>query len=345
VIEEICRVRGYDRVPRRLPDTVVPGYRPDPRLFEDTIRDLLSGRGLAEVVTNGLIGPHDHARLGYAADDAATIRVANPVTVDHSELRRSMLPGLLAVLARNERQRQADVAIFECGNVHEWRDSAPHESRVVAILLAGHWRAPSWSEPARVARLEDLKGLVEALTSRLHVGRITYTTRGAWPGVEHPGRGAAVTVRSDDDSLGIGVVFEVHPRLLQEYDIRADRAVFAVLELEQMRATITDAAAQVRRIDHLPQVERDLAVIVGSDVAAGDVAAVIAANAGPLLSRLDLFDRYEGPPLGANELSLAYRMRFQPADAPLSEVEIEETMESIRSALAREVGGRIRSGS
>ena len=67
---------------------------------------MLAGRGLYEVVNEELISPADHVLLGIAAGDATTVRVANPVSVDRSELRRSLLPGLLRVVAANERQRR-----------------------------------------------------------------------------------------------------------------------------------------------------------------------------------------------------------------------------------------------
>jgi phenylalanyl-tRNA synthetase beta chain len=345
VVEEICRVRGYENLPPRLPNTVMPEYRPDPRRFEDSIRDLLSGRGLYEVVTNGLISADDHARLGYPADDPATIRVANPVTVDHAEMRRSMLPGLLGVLTRNERQRRNDVAIFECGNLHEWKEGGPAETRVVAILMAGDWRARSWAEPARPAGVDDLKGVVEVLAARLRLGTLSYAPRDASPGVEHPGRTASITSSTSGTESTLGRVFEIDPRLLAAYDVRAERVAFAILEMAQLRSAVTDATPQVRRVDHLPAVERDLAVIVGERVRAADVASAIRRSAGPNLTSLELFDRYQGPPLTDEEISLAYRLRFQPQEAPMSEADIDGAVESVVRSLEREVGGRIRSGS
>jgi phenylalanyl-tRNA synthetase beta chain len=345
VVEEICRVRGYENLPPRLPSTVMPGYRRDPRRFEDTIRDLLAGRGLSEVVTNGLISAEDHARLGFAAHDPQTIRVGNPVTIDHAEMRRSMLPGLLSVVTRNERQRRADLAIFECGNVHEWRDDGPSETRVLAVLMAGNWRAQSWAEPARPAGLDDLKGVLEELASRLHLGRLAYLPREAHDSVEHPGRTASIATTTADGEATIGLVFEVDPRLLAAYEVRADRVALAILDLGQMSAAVIEETPQVRQIEHLPAVERDLAVIVGKRVAAGDVAKAIRSGAGIGLAHLELFDRYEGPPLKEDQISLAYRLRFQPHDAPMSEAEIDGALESVAKSLEREVGGRIRSGS
>ncbi len=129
----------------------------------------------------------------------ATIKVANPVTADHAELRRSLLPGMIEVLARNERQRRADLAAFEIGAVHEWGDGAPQEADWLGILLAGQTRAQSWVEPARAASVEDAKGLIEAWprASTSAASRIAPQSHVA--GVEHPGRTAEVMLWSGSE--------------------------------------------------------------------------------------------------------------------------------------------------
>lgn len=344
VAEEICRIRGYENLPPRLPDTAMPSYREDPRRFENALRDLLAGRGFAEIVSNGLVAPVDHARLGFAADDPATIRVANPVTADHSELRRSLLPGLVAVLGRNERQRWPNVAIFEAGAVHEWRGE-PFERDQLGLLLAGEWRSQSWSDAGREASVEDAKGIVELIATRFQLGSVAYRPTKVGPGIEHSGRTAEVTVTDAAGELTVlGRVGELDPRYLTAYEIRAAHAIVAQLDL----ALITRAARmtpQVREFDRLPAVERDLAVIVARDVAAADVMNAIRAHAGVYLVGVELFDRYQGPPLDAAEVSLAYRLRFQPQESPLSESQVEEAIAAVTEALAREVGGRVRSGS
>ena len=344
VAEEIQRLRGYENLPPRLPDTQMPHYRPDQRRFEDTLRDLLSGRGLAEVVTNGLIAPEEHARLGFAADDAGTIRVANPVTVDHSELRRSLLPGLVSVLGRNERQRRENVQIFEVGAVHAWVDGGPWEADHLGLLLAGDWRPKSWTEAARPASVEDAKSLIEWICDRFRVGAVTYRAARAMANVEHPGRLAEVVVEHDGQPVVIGRVGELDPRYLAVSDVRAERAVFAVLELAAL-GPLVPQVLQVREVDRLPPAERDLAVIVSRDVPAARVAAVIRSAAGPQLTEAVLFDRYQGPPLEPSQISLAYRLHFQPIDAQLTDAQLESTIGAIATALAREVDGRIRSGS
>ncbi|MEP7379824.1 MAG: phenylalanine--tRNA ligase subunit beta, partial [Chloroflexota bacterium] len=342
VAEEVIRVIGYETLTPQLPDSGMPAYRPEPSLAINGLRDALAGRGLVEVLTNGLIAPQDHARLGLAADDRATIRVANPVTADHSELRRSMLPGLLGVLGRNERQRRDDIAIFEIGALHEWRDGGPAQSEVLAMLLAGNLRAASWAEPPRAASLADLKGIVDTIATRAHADRVDYQATQVRDGIEHPGRTAAVIAVTGDERTPLGRVFEIDPRLLAAFEVKAERVAFALIQLEPLRG-LASRVPQVRRIETLPAFERDLAVVVGHDEPAADVERAIRSAAGPNLADLTLFDRYTGAPLTANEVSLAYRLRFQPTSEPLTEQQIDDSVARVTEALTRQVKGRIRS--
>ncbi len=339
VAEEVIRLHGYDTLTRRLPDTAMPAYRDDPRRLIDLLRDMLAGRGLTEVITNGLIGPHDHDALGISADDSATIHVENPVTVDHSQMRRSMLPGLVGVLARNERQRWPNVAMFEIGAIHEWSAGKPRQQELLGLLMAGELRPASWSESGREVSIDDAKGIVEVLVARLNVGPLVYRPAEAHAGVEHPGRTAEVRV---PDGV-LGRVGELHPAFLARYDIRAEHVAFATLDLDALRR-LANSQPEVRNVYALPAIERDIAVVVDRQTPAADVEAVIRRHAGGHLARLELFDRYQGAPLEEGEVSLAYRLRFQPVEAPIAEAELDASIGEVSQALAREVGGRIRSG-
>jgi phenylalanyl-tRNA synthetase beta chain len=341
VSEEVCRLRGYERLAPRLPDTEMPGYRADPRRLPDMVCDLLGGRGLSEVVTNGLISAQDHARLGYLPDDPATIRVANPVAADHSEMRRSLLPGLVRVLATNERQRRTDLAIFELGPIHAFVESEPWQANRLGILLAGPWVGPSWTQPSRQVDVEDAKGIVEVLADRLGVDDVVYRVVDPEPMVEHPGRTAGVFATHEGEPVMLGRVGEFDPRYLAACDVRSERAVFAVLDGDLL-ARLAGSAVQVGRLAHLPALERDVAVVVRRDVPQAEVATVIREAAGPLLNRLALFDRYHGAPLDPSELSLAYRLRFQPVDQAVADTELEETMAGVTRALADRLGARVR---
>ncbi|MFN8621894.1 MAG: phenylalanine--tRNA ligase subunit beta [Chloroflexota bacterium] len=342
IAEEIARVQGYDALAGRLPETRSPGYRPDPWRIPDQVRALLTGRGLAEVVTHGLVGPDDHARLGLAADDPATIRATNPVTMDHSELRRDLLPSLVRVLADNERQRRDDVAIFELGSRHTRIAGAPVQEARLGILLAGTASPVTWHGPARAAELADLTGLVAWLADRLGSARVHLEPADARPGVDHPYRTAmAVAITADGSRMELGRVGELHPGFLAAYDIRAEHVVIADLSLDALERLVPDRL-RVGSPPRLPSVERDIAWVTDAGRAAGDVVSVIRAAAGPLLRDVLVFDRYQGAPLAPDEVSLAFRLRFEPADGPVDDVTLDSLMVGVSVALRDHLGGRLR---
>jgi phenylalanyl-tRNA synthetase beta chain len=343
VIEEVARVRGYETLPGSLPSTAPPGYRPDPRRLTDRLRTWLAADGLTEVVTHGLIDPADHARLGIAPGDGATIVARNPVTLDHSEMRRSLLPGLLRVLADNQRLRRTDVAVFETGPTHLRVDGVPTETPMLAFVLTGSTRPASWGSGMRAYDVADGKGLLELLAYRLGEARVSWARTEIRAGVEHPGRTAAATAVLPDtvDGIPLGRVGEIHPALLGAYDIRASHVVFGEVPLAAL-VSLVPAQVVTGDLDRAAPVERDLAFVVRADVPAGSVGALIRSAAGPELLSLALFDRYQGSPLAAHEISLAWRLRFEPTGAMADDAGVDDRMGRVASVLSERIGARLR---
>src|SRR5213078_2047571 len=119
----------------------------------------------------------------------------------------------------------------------EWRDGGPAQSEVLAVLV------PSFDE---------VKGIAELVAQRLgHAERVEYEATQPRDKVEHPGRTAAIVGVSGEERTQLGRVFEVDPRLLRAFEIKADRVAFALIQLEPLR-TLAARVPQVRRIDTLP---------------------------------------------------------------------------------------------
>jgi len=345
IAEEVARVRGYETLPGTLPSTPMPAYRPDPRRLTDRLRGWLAGVGLTEVVTHGLIDPADHARLGITPGEPGTVVAANPVTHDHSELRRSLLPGLLRVVADNQRLRRTDAAVFEIGPTHLRVDGEPTETPTLAFLLVGAARPATWSAPARTFDVADGKGIVELLGWRLGEARVTWEAVETRPRVDHPGRTAGAVGHPPADlggePLPLGRVGEVHPALLEAYDIRSPHVVFAELPVAALAALVPERVT-TGDLDRPPAIERDIAVVVARDVAAGTVGAIIRSAAGATLVSLVLFDRYLGPPLADHEMSLAWRLRFESPDGAADDALVDDLMGRVASVLSERIGGRLR---
>src|SRR5690349_1005968 len=118
VIEEILRVVGYEQVSPTIPTLrQPPGVRPGDR--GDLARAALAAAGGSEAITYGFQSAARCLALGVAASDRRThpIALRNPMTTDQAVMRTSLLPNLLAAVARNQSFGRPDVNLFEVGSV------------------------------------------------------------------------------------------------------------------------------------------------------------------------------------------------------------------------------------
>jgi phenylalanyl-tRNA synthetase beta chain len=336
VAEEIARVHGYEQVPSITPHTPMPSHRPDPLELRTAVRETLVGAGLFEVATYALVS--DRHLAAFPVDDAEPIRVTNPLSRDHSILRQSLVGSLLEVVAANRRHGRAAVPIFEVGKGYGRTQDRPTEWWRLGIALAGPVHRPHWTETTRDWDLNDLKGLVELLALRLRLGPPRYT-----PAQEalsmHPGRTAFVRTDGEPPALE-GIVGELHPALLEAWDVPAERVVIAELAIAGLDAGSLPRVT-VRAPSRQPAVERDLAVVIAEEQPAGGVEDSIRRHGGSLLIEVGLFDIYRGAPLEAGQKSLAWRLEFQ-ADRTLTEDEVDAAIAAITDGLRDELGARFR---
>ena len=352
IAEEVARVHGYERVPPRLPSAPMPGWRETPLAARDAIRESLAGAGLTEAVTYALVSARqleafawsfdDQPARGEARREGTPVRVTNPLSMDHSILRQSIAGGLVEVVASNVRHGQGDVAVFEIGKGYGCVGDAPREWWRLGLALAGSFDEPGWNRPRREADLDDAKGAIEHIARLLGASLPTFSPLSTEP-ILHPGRSATVEATFDGGDLAIsGVVGELHPRLMEAWELRARRAVVAELSI----ATLSGGALRSVQSVPLPRfqpIERDLTVDVTDAVSAADVARQVRQSGGHLLEHAVLGGTYRGQPLGPDERSLTFRLRFGAPDRALADTEVDQALGTIAGALVHQLGARIRS--
>jgi phenylalanyl-tRNA synthetase beta chain len=346
VAEEVARVRGYELVPSVTPDTLMPQFRASPLEVRELVRETLAGAGLTEVVTAALVSPKHLEAFALVRDVPSVggedqpggdpIGVTNPLSRDHSLLRRNLLGSLVDVVAVNLRHGTPDVAVFEIGKGYAQLGGAAREWWRLGIALTGAAEAPAWNRPARPFDLDDAKGVLELVARRLGLARPVYQAEGAEP-VFHPGRTARATV---DDGL-FAIVGELHPQLADRWGLRTSQRVILAEVSVRGLAGGQLAPEKAHGVARFPEVERDLAIVVPEATPAADVAALVRAHAGDLLRDAELFDIYRGVPLAPDEKSLAYRLRLGADDRTLTEPEVEAAVAAVLAALPG-IGGRLR---
>jgi phenylalanyl-tRNA synthetase beta chain len=346
VAEEVARVRGYELTPSVTPDTLMPAFRPSPLEVRELVRETLAGAGLTEVVTTALVSPRhvetfvlrrDVPSVGDEdAPGGDAIGVTNPLSRDHSLLRRNLIGSLLDVVAVNLRHGTEDVAVFEIGKGYGQTAEAPREWWRLGFALTGAAEPPAWNRPARPADLDDAKGILELVAHRLGLGRPVYAAEPAEP-VFHPGRTARATI----DGRLFALVGELHPDTVDAWGLRgSQRVIMAEVAIAGLAAGRL-AAERARAVARFPEVDRDLAIVVPEATQAAAVEAVIRAHAGALLRDVRLFDIYRGVPLKAHEKSLNYRLRLGAPDRTLTEPELDAAVAAVVGAVGS-IGGRLR---
>ncbi len=346
VAEEVARVRGYDLVPEILPHTPMPPHRHAPLRTRDRVRAVLVGAGLTEAVTHALVSPAMVDRFGPVGDTTIPgegeavgrpVAVTNPLSVQHSVMRQSLVGSLLDVVATNLRHGREDVAVFEVGKGYAATgDGATHEWWRLAIALTGLAAAPAWDRPGHPYDIDDAKGLLDAVAHALGLSAPTWSPVADDPNL-HPGR--AAVVRAGEEMAGrLG---ELHPAIVAGLDVRADRVIVAEVAIAGLSGG-EPSVPRGRTPPRHPAVERDLAVVVALGRPAGEVRTSIVRHGGDLLRSTRLFDIYRGRPLDDGEKSLAWRLTFQSPERTLTEAEVDAAMSAVADGLALEVGGRLR---
>jgi phenylalanyl-tRNA synthetase beta chain len=331
LIEEIARHHGYDRIPEAMPVEVMQQGRRSARLeAESAARETLVRAGLTEAITVSLISPRLLDRLGLAPDDPwrRAVPTLNPLTAEHTHLRSCLLPGLLEAVRVNVSHRRDAVHLFEIGRTFLARDGlAPLERRSLAIAMRGRWLEGLWDEAAgnRTVTFFNLRGVLESLVGELRAGLLSVDAGAVrWL---HPGRAGRVSL----DGEVLGWAGELHPDVAARFDLPG-RTQVAELDLERL---LDRAALQPRftGIPRFPAVRRDVAVVAPVALPHARVQAEIREAAGDMLESVELFDVYEGPPLGPGQRNLAYALTFRAPDRTLTGEEIDALVGRICSAL------------
>jgi phenylalanyl-tRNA synthetase beta chain len=338
LIEELARVSGYDRLPERLVAGELPPQIGNRSLdLENTVRELLADAGVTEAITYSLSSVEAEAKLGDKA--SSFVSLLNPNSPERAVLRRSLLPGLLEITARNLQSTDA-VSMFELGPVFLPKPGTlPDEPRRLAMVLTGRRTLPAWDDATDAKPVAydffDLKGVVESLVEGLKLTGTSF--RKAKCPYLHPGRSAELLLGDKP----IGSFGELHPKSAMAFGL-AERAVLvAEFDLDALLDAVSDRIPY-RPFSTFPAAKRDVAVVVPAETTAAQVLAEVRAAGGDLLTDASLFDVYTGDRIPAGTKSLAFALSYQAADRTLGDKEIDKAHQKIEGRLRHMLKAQIR---
>jgi phenylalanyl-tRNA synthetase beta chain len=344
LVEEILRIAGLDRVVStplpRITDEVI---RPVLTILQKRTRQakrLLASRGLVEAVTWSFI---DHESATLFGGGSPSLVLANPIAADLSDMRPSLLPGLIRAAQANADRGFGDVALFEVGQI--FQNDEPRGQLMAATglrrgtaTLEGAGR--HWDGAAKPVDAFDAKADVMALLAGLGVPTGGLQVVAGGPDWAHPGRSA--TLRFGPKGV-IGAFGEVHPRILKALDVKGPLVAFEIhldaLPLPKARPTKVKPKLA---LSGFQPVTRDFAFIVDQATAAGEMVKSAQNADRALISDVSVFDLYEGQGVEPGKKSVALAVTLQPVEKTLTEAEIEAVGAKIVAEMAKRYGAALR---
>jgi phenylalanyl-tRNA synthetase beta chain len=341
LVEEVARVVGYDNIPSALLRDELPPQQRNPSLEnEQTVRDILVGCGLSEVITYSMTNMESVSKLDSerrAVDPADYVQLANPLTSEREYMRRTLMHSLLETVHDNLRFTD-QAAIFEIARVYlpQPDQDLPAEPRRLGIAMAGpRHTASRFNHSDEVLDFYDLKGIAETLLERLHLTDCSFAV------TQHPvfqgNRVAELLVGNTE----VGVMGEVHPLVREHFDLAVQRVCLLELDLEVLFAQIP-SSYYYQPVPRFPAVTEALALIVDEAVPAAQVRDAISKAGGRLLQRVHLFDVYRGAQIPAGKKSLAYTLTYQATDRTLTDKTVDKLRLRIQKNLGKQFGAQLR---
>ncbi|MFA7338003.1 MAG: phenylalanine--tRNA ligase subunit beta [Candidatus Obscuribacterales bacterium] len=359
LIEEVCRLNGYDAIVPCMPAATMAVARPDDSL--DLAKNALIGMGLSEAWLSSLVA-EDQAGI----DKQLAVEVLNPLSKDHQLMRQSLVPGLINACSYNQDRGRKDVWLFEHGRVYykeqqkDAKSTGVREDNHLAALISGQ-RFKAVNQTTQAVDYSLAKGMVENLLSALNIDE----RKLAWRSISesesavlpwlHPYRTAVLTLNRPakpnankeaatslfESNITLGYVGELHPRFADSKNLREKAFVF---ELDIDRLKKERKQKKFAGIATSPEIVRDITAdfdATDKDVSYEQVSKLIWKVAGGNLRSSELVSVYRAE-AESKKFSMTCRLTFQHPSETLTSEEIDKVLTTIRESLSRDLAASFR---
>ena len=330
LIEEIGRIYGYNNLPVTEPIGSL-GLRPQPEAVRpaSAIRNYFVDCGYQEAITYSFVDPKVQSLVNPDAEDIA---LANPISSDLSVMRTSLWSGLLKTVAYNQNRQQPRIRLFETGLSFRKKGDDIDQQPMLAGAVVGNQLPENWANGRRSSDFFDVKGELESLFRILGI-EIRFVP-GRHPAL-HPGQTAELLKSGQH----LGWLGTLHPQVQKKLELNGTILLFELF----LTSVVSGYVPHFKDISKFPEVRRDLAIIIGSDIGFAEVEQVAKKHAGENLTSLRAFDVYEGESLGEGNRSLALSLFWQHPERTLNEEEVHGLFDGVINALKKELGATLRS--
>jgi phenylalanyl-tRNA synthetase beta chain len=299
-------------------------------------RRTLAARGLNEAVTWSFLPESQAVLFGGGSQ---SLKLANPISSELSDMRPSLFPNLIAAVGRNVAQGYPEVALFEVGQVYSG-DRPEDETLNACGVRRGDATARHWALKTRPVDVFDAKADALAVIEAAGLPASSVQIVAGGPSWFHPGRSGTLQL---GPKLKLGAFGELHPAVLEALDVKGPIVGF---ELNLNALPLPRGGKQATRpplqASPFMPLRRDFAFVVARDTPAEKVVKAAVAADKTLVSEVSVFDVFEGAGLEPGMKSIAVEVLIQPRNATLTDKDIEALAGRIVEQVAKATGGRLR---
>lgn len=342
IVEELVRIVGVDRVPSTRFGREQP-RKPVLTAIQNRTRKAkraLAARGLLEAVTWSFVSKREAELFGGGAPELA---LANPIAAELSDMRPSLIPGLIVAAQRNADRGFPDTAVFEVGQI--FKGDKPADQLTAASGLRRGLAKPSgsgrhWSDKSGPVDVFDVKADAFAVLAASGAPMQALQVVPGGPAWFHPGRSGTIQIGPQNV---LGHFGELHPRAIAGLKAEGPLVAFEVIleKIPEPKARPT-RAKPLLDVSPFQPVERDFAFVVDNSVKAADIVRAAQNVDKKLVSNVVVFDVYEGKGIHPGKKSIAIAVTIQPREKTMTDAEIEALAGRIVAEVTKRTGGVLR---
>jgi phenylalanyl-tRNA synthetase beta chain len=343
VVEEVVRIAGVERVPATPFDRGEAPRKPVLTPIQQRTRKAkraLAARNLVEAVTWSFVAKKQAELFGGGKPE---LSLANPIAAELSDMRPSLIPGLVAAAQKNADRGFPDVGLFEVGQV--FGGDAPQDQLTAAAGIRRALAKPSgigrhWSKRDGEVDVFDAKADALAVLTAAGAPAQALQVVSGGPTWFHPGRSGTIQIGPQNV---LGHFGELHPSALEALDAKGPLVAFEVIleRIPEPKAKATHAKPMLELSPFQP-VERDFAFVVERSVKAADMVRAALSADRKLIAGVTVFDVYEGPGIEPGKKSIAIAVTLQPRDKTMTDAEIEALAAKIVAEVGKRTGAVLR---
>ncbi|MFW6115258.1 MAG: phenylalanine--tRNA ligase subunit beta [Thermodesulfobacteriota bacterium] len=340
LIEEVARLIGYDNIPVTLP-AIRAGEEDTTHIsLRDRIRTLLVGMGFSEVITYSFISPQSIALLG--ADEQSVlhsfVKLLNPLSLEQSVMRTSLIPGLLSSARLNTLRGQYNLRIFEWGTIYlQGDEELPKEKQILAALITGRAADKQWYQAPREVDFFDIKGAAEHILDGLGIEEASFSAYRPKEGFE-PTEYANILFHGSE----MGTLGRISKKVITHYELE-DSAYLLELDIEALLLHVV-WTRRFTPIAKFPSVRRDISLIVSDSTESAALIGIVKEMGKDLIEDVNIFDVYRGKGIDSKEKAVAITINYRSKDRTLTDEEVNRIHEEVIAELRYRTGARLREG-